>query len=213
MASGGLDIWVSSTNFQKSNTGWPQQPPTEEVLNFNLISHEPTKNMFFQIIKTKLNSRTWMTDVLSSDFPGLRTSAASPTSTALFHQWTSWSWYVVGSSLAPKWPILVPFWGMDNQKSNSSLILAPFLSEAACSWPYCGGPSFNYVFCKLFFLVCIPLINSLQSAFVMRPSSVHTRQILTFVRIGRLVLCHMHTRINIGVVLAAKITTSGAHII
>ena len=70
------------------------------------------------------------------------------------------------------------------------------------------------VFCKLFFLVCIPLINSLQSAFVIRPSSVHTRQILTFVRIGRLVLCHMHTRINIiGVILAAKITTSGAHII
>ena len=29
LKSWGLDIWVSSTNFQKSNIGWPQQPPTE----------------------------------------------------------------------------------------------------------------------------------------------------------------------------------------
>ena len=33
-------------------------------------------------------------------------------------------------SLAPKWPILVHFCGMDHQKSNFVLILAPFLSEA-----------------------------------------------------------------------------------
>ena len=33
-------------------------------------------------------------------------------------------------SLAPKWPILVHFCGMDHQKSNFLLILAPFLSEA-----------------------------------------------------------------------------------
>ena len=32
LASGGLDIWVSSTSFQKSNIGWPQQPLTEKVL-------------------------------------------------------------------------------------------------------------------------------------------------------------------------------------
>ena len=37
---------------------------------------------------------------------------------------------MVGSSLAPKWPILVPFCGMDHQKSNFSLILALFLLEA-----------------------------------------------------------------------------------
>jgi hypothetical protein len=37
---------------------------------------------------------------------------------------------MVGSSLAPKCPILVPFHGMDNQKSNFLLILALFLSEA-----------------------------------------------------------------------------------
>ena len=28
MASGGLEICVSSTNFQKNDVGWPQQPPT-----------------------------------------------------------------------------------------------------------------------------------------------------------------------------------------
>ena len=32
VASGGLGIWVSSTSFQKSNIGWPQQPPTEKLL-------------------------------------------------------------------------------------------------------------------------------------------------------------------------------------
>ena len=37
---------------------------------------------------------------------------------------------MVWSSLAPKWPILVPFYRMYHQKSNFSLILAPFLSEA-----------------------------------------------------------------------------------
>jgi hypothetical protein len=26
-----LEIWISSTSFQKSNIGWPQQPPTEKV--------------------------------------------------------------------------------------------------------------------------------------------------------------------------------------
>ena len=35
VGSGGLDIWVSSTSFQKSNIGWPQQPPTERVSNIH----------------------------------------------------------------------------------------------------------------------------------------------------------------------------------
>ena len=35
-----------------------------------------------------------------------------------------------GSSLAPKWPILVPLYRMYHQKSIFLLILAPFLSEA-----------------------------------------------------------------------------------
>ena len=76
-------------------------------------------------------------EVLSSDFPGLITSAtslnssasatslATPASSALFQQRTSWSWW-----FTQKWPILVLFCGMDNQKSNFSMILAPFLSGA-----------------------------------------------------------------------------------
>ena len=31
VALGGVDILVSSTSFQKSNIGWPQQPPKERV--------------------------------------------------------------------------------------------------------------------------------------------------------------------------------------
>ena len=31
-ALGGYDFCVSSTSFQKSNLGWPQQPPTENTL-------------------------------------------------------------------------------------------------------------------------------------------------------------------------------------
>ena len=61
VASGVVGIWVSSTSFQKSNIGWPQQPPTKKVVNFNMIFHESTKSIFFQNIKIKLNSRTWMT--------------------------------------------------------------------------------------------------------------------------------------------------------
>jgi hypothetical protein len=62
-----------------------------------------TKNTCFQNIKIKLNSGTWMTAVISSDFLGLRTfaasmtstastiSVASMTSTASFHQKKYWS--------------------------------------------------------------------------------------------------------------------------
>ena len=56
-----LDICVSSTSFQKNYIGWPQQPPTEEVLKFNMIFHDYTPNFFFQNIKIKLNSNAWMT--------------------------------------------------------------------------------------------------------------------------------------------------------
>ena len=61
MASAVVDIWVLSTGFQKSNISWPQQPPTKKVVNFNMIFHESSKSIFFQNIKIKLNSRTWMT--------------------------------------------------------------------------------------------------------------------------------------------------------
>ena len=62
VASGGLEICVSSTIFQKNYISWPQQPPTEKVLEFNMIFHDSTpQKRFFQNIKIKLNSNTWMT--------------------------------------------------------------------------------------------------------------------------------------------------------
>ena len=45
MASGGLDIWVSSTCFQKNNIEWLQQPPTEKVLKSNMTIHDSTKKI------------------------------------------------------------------------------------------------------------------------------------------------------------------------
>ena len=52
VGSGGLEIWVSSTSFQKSNIDWPQQPLTEKVLVFNLIFHDSTpKHYFFKTSK------------------------------------------------------------------------------------------------------------------------------------------------------------------
>ena len=47
VASGGYDFCVSSTRFQKSNIGWPQQPPTEKLLKLNLIFHDFTMKPFF----------------------------------------------------------------------------------------------------------------------------------------------------------------------
>ena len=35
LASGGLHICVLSTSFQKNDIGWPQQPPTERVLDIS----------------------------------------------------------------------------------------------------------------------------------------------------------------------------------
>ena len=58
VASGVVDILVSSTSFQKIDIGWPQQPWTKKVVNFNVIFHESNKSIFFQNIKIKLNSRT-----------------------------------------------------------------------------------------------------------------------------------------------------------
>ena len=61
MASGVKKICVSSTIFQKNDISWPQQPPTEKVLEFNMIFYDSTpQKRFFQNIKIKLNSNTWM---------------------------------------------------------------------------------------------------------------------------------------------------------
>ena len=61
-------IWVLSTSFQKSNIDWPQQPPTEKVLKFNVIFMILSKIFFLSKIQNKLilvlklfSSWTWMT--------------------------------------------------------------------------------------------------------------------------------------------------------
>ena len=91
------------------------------------------KKFVFQNIKNQVVFKNLDdSGVLSSDFPGPRTSAASLTSLAsatsmastalkaLFHK--KILILMVGSSLAPpKWPILAPFCGMDHQKSKFSL--------------------------------------------------------------------------------------------
>ena len=102
VGSGGFTICVSSTSFQKSSMDWPQQPPTEKVLEFNRIFHDSTQNFFFSKHQNKAEFQNLDdSEVLISDFPGIRTSAvstassasaASMTSTAseaLFHQKTS----------------------------------------------------------------------------------------------------------------------------
>ena len=102
--------------------------------------HDSTKTFFFSKHQSKAKFKNLDdTEVLSSDFPDLRTSeasmtstastasAASMTSTASFYHFFIFN-LMVGSSLAPKLPIPVSFCGMDHQKSNFSLI--SFLSEA-----------------------------------------------------------------------------------
>ena len=76
--SWGLDIWVLSTNFQKSNIDWPQQPPIEKVLKFSKNFHDSVK--IISVLRL-LNSRTRIT--LKSSvviFQALETSTASLTS-------------------------------------------------------------------------------------------------------------------------------------
>ena len=84
VGSGGLEIWVLSTSFQKSDIGWPQQPPTEKVLKFNVIFHDSINKLSFSKHQFKAEFKNLDdSEVLNSDFPGLKTSAASMTSTAL----------------------------------------------------------------------------------------------------------------------------------
>ena len=76
---------------------------------------------FFQNIKIKLNSNAWMTEVLSSDFPDLKNLCSLNDLNSLISS-KNLLIIMVWSSLAPKWPIQVPFCGMDHQKSHFSLI-------------------------------------------------------------------------------------------
>ena len=81
--SRGLPICVSSTSFQKSSIGWPQQPLTEKVLKFNLIFHDSTPKKYFSKQQNKAEFKNLDdSEVPSCDFPGLRASVASMTSTA-----------------------------------------------------------------------------------------------------------------------------------
>ena len=68
VGSRGFTIWVSSTSFQKTIIGLPQQPPTEKVLKFNVIFMILSKIFFLSKIQNKLilvlklfSSWTWMT--------------------------------------------------------------------------------------------------------------------------------------------------------
>ena len=98
--------WVSWISLKKSNISWPQQPPTGKALKFNLIFHDSTKINFVSKHQNKAEFEHLVnSEVLSSDFSGLRTSAASVTltasttsvasmtSTASFHQKIYWSWW------------------------------------------------------------------------------------------------------------------------
>ena len=83
MASGGLEICLSSNSFQKNDVGWPQQPPTEKGLKFNMTFHDSTPKNFFakHTNKAEFKGRD-DSEVLSSDSPGPQTSASSMTSVA-----------------------------------------------------------------------------------------------------------------------------------
>ena len=72
-----------TTSFQISNDDWPQQPPTEKLPKFNIIFHDSTPKSFFSKHKNTAEFK-YLDDseVLSSDFPGLNSSAASMTSVA-----------------------------------------------------------------------------------------------------------------------------------
>jgi hypothetical protein len=72
---------------KKNDIGWPQQPPTRKDAKFNMIFHDSTQKNFFSKHKNKAEFKCLDdSEVLSSDFSGLKTSAASMTSTASFRQ-------------------------------------------------------------------------------------------------------------------------------
>ena len=83
VASGGFNICVLSTSFQKNDISWPQQPLTEKVQKFNMIFHDSTQKNFLSKHKNKAKFKCLDdSEVLSSGFPGLKTYAASMTSVA-----------------------------------------------------------------------------------------------------------------------------------
>ena len=142
VASGGLHICVSSTSFQKKLHQLASTASDRKGANIQYdISWFYPKKLFS---KHKYKAEFKCLDdseVLSSGFPGLKTSAASMTSaastasmasmtsSASFHQKKSLI-LMIWSSLATKWPIPVPYCGMDHRKSNFSLISDTLPEEA-----------------------------------------------------------------------------------
>ena len=138
MASIGLEFWVSWTSFQKNYSSWPQQPLTGKVLKFNMIFHDSTKITFVSKHQNKAEFKNLVkSEVLSSNFSGLRNSAAlvtstasttlvaSMTSTVWFHQKNYWSCWFDDS-----WHQNDQYWSIFVKWTIQNLILAPFLSEA-----------------------------------------------------------------------------------
>ena len=79
-----------TTGFQKSNIDWPQQPPTEKMPKFNIIFHDSTPKTFFSKHENKVAFKCLDdSEVLSSDFLGINSSAASMTSVASAASMTS----------------------------------------------------------------------------------------------------------------------------
>ena len=69
-----------------SNIGWPLQPLTENMLKLKMVFHDSTPNFIFSKHQNKAENQNMDdSEVLISNFPGFRTSAASMTSTASFH--------------------------------------------------------------------------------------------------------------------------------
>ena len=137
----GLEIWVLSTSFEKSNTGWPQQPLTERVLKFDMNFYDSTKTFFFQNIKVKPNSWTWMT--LNSSVVIFQTVEPQRPQWPLQPQqprWLQWprqphfikifiqpdGWIIFSTQMTNTSPFFE--WIVENPIFNCYLI--PFLSEA-----------------------------------------------------------------------------------
>ena len=110
------------------------------------------KQKLFQNIKIKLNSTTWMTLKSSLvNFQALEPLQSQWPQRPLQPHWPHQPLHpyfikkslnlMVGSFLAPKWPVLVPFCEMDLQNSNDPLI-SQILAVRGC-W---GQPLL--IFCK-----------------------------------------------------------------
>ena len=110
VTSGDMEIWVSSTSFQKNCHWLASTASNRKGARFQYISWFYQNNIFSKHqIKTEFKNLD-ESEILSSDFPELRTSVASMTSTASttsmasmtftasFHQKHYWLWW-----LDPPW--------------------------------------------------------------------------------------------------------------